>query len=225
MKLYKIRNWNVQFENNRSRAVADLTWVAIPNRHDGENFSGIMAHKDGAIIFAAWVLVIQVASRCQPRGTLLRDNKTPHNPDTLALKTRAPRKWFEVALDYLEKTTDWLDVEDVAGGCQAGDGQVAGGCQAGDEGGNGIEGEEKKGMEPASPSASQEDFFAECRVNPAYTGIDVDREWHKMSAWCLANRQKPSRRRFVNWLNRADKPLTPYRNPNVPPGYSGASCL
>jgi len=78
-------------------------------------------------------------------------------------------------------------------------------------------------VESASPSTSQEDFFAECRSNPAYAGIDVDREWHKMSAWCLANRQKPTRRRFVNWLNRADKPLTEYRNPKIPPGFSGAS--
>jgi hypothetical protein len=30
-----------------------------------------------------------------------------------------------------------------------------------------------------------------------------------MQAWCSANRKQPSRRRFVNWLNRAEKPMQP----------------
>ena len=27
------------------------------------------------------------------------------------------------------------------------------------------------------------------------------------SAWCSANRKQPSRKRFVNWLNRCEKPI------------------
>lgn len=111
MKTYKIRDWAILFENNRSRMVKDLDWIPIPNRHDGENYTSIITDPDGAIIYAAWVLILQVASRCQPRGTLLRDNGTPHSPRSLAMKTRAPEKWFELALNFLENHTDWLEIE------------------------------------------------------------------------------------------------------------------
>lgn len=133
MKLYSIRRWDELFENNRSRTVSDLSWVKIPNRHDGENYSTIITHKKGAEIFAAWILIVQVASRCQPRGTLLRDNKKPHTPLSLSIKTRAPKDWFELALDFLEKETDWLDIQHVAGECQETVRQVTCDCQAGDE--------------------------------------------------------------------------------------------
>ncbi len=130
MKLYKIRDWAALFENNRSRTVKDLAWVPIPNRHDGENFSIIMAHEKGAEIFAAWVLLLQVASRCQPRGSLLRDNKKPHTPATLSIKTRAPENWFILALNFLENETDWLEI---VPNCQVTDSVVRDGCQPPDE--------------------------------------------------------------------------------------------
>jgi uncharacterized protein YdaU (DUF1376 family) len=41
----------------------------------------------------------------------------------------------------------------------------------------------------------------------AYQGIDVGREHAKMARWCATNRQQPTRRRFINWLNRIEKPL------------------
>ena len=148
MKLYKIRNWSEWFENNRSKTVIDLTWVAIPNRHDGEHFSAIMLNKDGAEIFSAWILIVQVASRCQPRGTLLRDGGKPHTAVSLSIKTRAPAKWFEIALAFLETETDWLDVEEVAGDCQRPVSVLSASCQSGAyEGRKGMEGMEGNGME------------------------------------------------------------------------------
>lgn len=70
-----------------------------------------MSHKNGAEIFAAWVLILQVASKCDPRGTLLRGGKKPHDSASLALKTRAPEKWFKLSLEFLETETDWLDIQ------------------------------------------------------------------------------------------------------------------
>jgi hypothetical protein len=35
----------------------------------------------------------------------------------------------------------------------------------------------------------------------------VEREYGKLIAWCEANGKQPTKRRFVNWLNRADRPL------------------
>ena len=44
--------------------------------------------------------------------------------------------------------------------------------------------------------------------DPAYNGIDVQTQYHKMVRWCEVNRKQPTRRRFINWLNRQDKPVT-----------------
>lgn len=111
MKLYKIRNWNSYYENSRSRDVKDLDWVKIPNHHDGENYTKIITHPEGAKIFSAWVLAVEVSSKCRPRGTLLRSDGTPHTSSSLSLKTRAPKEWFDLALDFLENNTDWLEIE------------------------------------------------------------------------------------------------------------------
>jgi hypothetical protein len=51
------------------------------------------------------------------------------------------------------------------------------------------------------------DFISELKANPAYAGIDVEREHAKMHQWCKVNGKQPSPRRFVNWLNRIEKPM------------------
>ena len=61
---------------------------------------------------------------------------------------------------------------------------------------------------PAAPtSQTDEEWTATLKANSAYIGIDVQREHSKMLEWCRANGKVPTRRRFVNWLNRCDKPL------------------
>ena len=158
MKLYSIRRWNDLFENNRSRTVKALAWVAIPNKHDGEHFTAIMQHPDGAAIFSAWVLMLQVASKTTPRGTLQRGDGTPHTDRSLSAKCRCPASWFTSALAYLEQNTDWLDVKDVAAGCQRPDSVLTASCHPTDEEGKGIEGKgiEKEGSEspPTPPTPS-----------------------------------------------------------------------
>lgn len=51
-------------------------------------------------------------------------------------------------------------------------------------------------------------LFAELQASPAYSGIDVKAEAAKMFEWCAANSKQPTKRRLINWLNRADKPLS-----------------
>lgn len=55
--------------------------------------------------------------------------------------------------------------------------------------------------------ASDGEWLAGLAVDPAYVGIDVAREHAKAVRWCAEHRQKMSRRRFINWLNRCDRPL------------------
>ena len=54
---------------------------------------------------------------------------------------------------------------------------------------------------------NKETVWEELKANPAYEGIDLEKEFFKMEAWCKANGKVPSHRRFINWLNRAEKPL------------------
>jgi len=56
------------------------------------------------------------------------------------------------------------------------------------------------------------DWFDELRKNPAYQSLNIDGEFAKMRAWCEVNKRQPSRRRFVNWLNRCERPMQPTAN-------------
>lgn len=73
--------------------------------------------------------------------------------------------------------------------------------------------EEEKGMEvgrvaKAPPTVSDADWLKSLEANPAYTGIDVQREFAKCKAWCeVKKKQAPSRQRFLNWLNRVERPM------------------
>jgi hypothetical protein len=81
-----------------------------------------------------------------------------------------------------------------------------------------VEEEANKKKKPsAKPKAATDaEFFAELKTNPAYEGIDIEREFAKMTVWCTANHQNPSLRRFVSWLNRVDRPLKPQQTTKAP---------
>jgi hypothetical protein len=113
MKLYKIRGWGIHFENNRSRSVKELDWISIPNRHDGENFAKVMDDPECGNIFSGFVLMLQVASKCNPRGVLVKDSGFPHDSNSLHLKTRAPKSLFDKAFEFLLMHTDWLECDDL----------------------------------------------------------------------------------------------------------------
>jgi hypothetical protein len=71
-----------------------------------------------------------------------------------------------------------------------------------------IEKKEKEGKDVAEVSAiSDEDWLNQLATNSAYSLIDVRREYSKMQTWCSVNRKMPTRRRFVAWLNRIEKPM------------------
>lgn len=57
------------------------------------------------------------------------------------------------------------------------------------------------------PAADDLEWLAELRSDPAYKGIDVAREYAKSVRWCKENRRQPTRKFFINWLNKADRHL------------------
>lgn len=74
----------------------------------------------------------------------------------------------------------------------------------------------KETLKPVAESAprkqptaaiSDEDWLLSLKADPAYAGIDVDREIAKCGRWCDTNRKQRTRKRIINWLNRADVPV------------------
>jgi len=137
--LYKIKNWSTIYENNRTRELKRLDWVPIPNRHDGEGYTLAAGEPDGPALLGAWLVIIQVASRCDPRGTLLRDTGIPHNCASIARLSRFPEEVIKRALDFFSgPEMQWLEIEwvqevtkNVATGCDnpaAKCGNPASGC-------------------------------------------------------------------------------------------------
>lgn len=64
-------------------------------------------------------------------------------------------------------------------------------------------GSQANAVEPATDEA----WIAELSRSRAYQGIDVLREYSKMEVWCKTAKKQPSRRRFINWLNKCERPL------------------
>jgi len=60
---------------------------------------------------------------------------------------------------------------------------------------------------------SDEEFIQSLKNDPAYKGVDVDREIHKLKAWLSVRPgEQCTRRRLINWLNRADRRIDPFNS-------------
>ena len=112
VKVYRIRNWNKHFEKSQTKKVSRACWVPLPNKHDGKSYRRLMRMKNGPALYGAWVLIVQVASKCPTRGVLL-DEDGALSADDLAMKTDAPVELFEQALKVLSsKEVRWLESTD-----------------------------------------------------------------------------------------------------------------
>jgi len=144
MKTYRIRDWDGLYENNRTRDMKTMQWLPMPNRHDGDGYTTLVDRKNGAALYGAWVAILQVASRCGPRGTLLRDGAQPHDATSLARMTRLPKEIIAEALRVCSEECKWLEIN----GCDTPatpPQEGAGIPQATNEEGKGME--EKEGTE------------------------------------------------------------------------------
>ncbi len=72
----------------------------------------------------------------------------------------------------------------------------------------GMEGDSATPPAPAPKAEkSDDDWLVELSADPAYRHISISGEWAKMKRWCEVNRKQPNRRRFVNWINKCDRPM------------------
>jgi len=90
---YSITGWNEHFENAASRKYKDTRWVPLPNRFDGERITSLICD-GGTAVYGAWCGVVLIASRCCPRGLLVKKNGQPHNAKSLARMTKLEEKYI-----------------------------------------------------------------------------------------------------------------------------------
>ncbi len=115
--IYKVRDWLKHFENNRTRELKELRFIILPNKQDGDGYTELLNHPNGAAHYGAWCAIVQVASKCEPRGTLLRDGARPHDSASLSRLTRISKTVFDEALSRL-LLIGWLDDDDATMGAQ-----------------------------------------------------------------------------------------------------------
>jgi len=111
-EVLRVKDWNLLFENNRTRGLKHLDWVPIQNNLDGDGYTELVDHPNGAAHLGAWLAIVQIASRCQTRGMLTRDNGRPHTAESLARISRIPVVIFEEALPRLLRI-GWLEITHV----------------------------------------------------------------------------------------------------------------
>lgn len=142
--LYEVKNWSDLYETNETRKRTELRWVPVPNKHDGLGYKTMMAQENAAELFAAWNLILQVASKGDKddRGKLMRDGR-PLSAGQLALITGFPADSFQRALGFFSShESGWLLKTSIQAADDAG--------KAADDAGKAVlkeEKEEKEGKE------------------------------------------------------------------------------
>ena len=101
--VYVVKDWGKIYENNRSRVIDDLRWVPIPNKHDSLGFSTLIREKNGVALYGAWCLIIQVASKCRPRGRLVNRDGVPLTARAIGVMTGAPPEIIQDCLDLVTR--------------------------------------------------------------------------------------------------------------------------
>lgn len=102
--MIKIRNWDEYFEKDRTKQWKILSWVPIPNKQ-GSGYRKIMREKNGLEVFACWIAIVQLASKCNPRGDLSK-----YNLDDLSLLTMIESVKISQAIDFLGNKIDWIEI-------------------------------------------------------------------------------------------------------------------
>lgn len=107
---YRVRNWAKYFENHESRKLKSLTWLPVPNKHDGRGYRRVVALPNSVQVFCGWCLILEVASKMPTRG-VLRDDDGALTASDLAAKTGFPEAVFAAAFQALIRPEiGWLEM-------------------------------------------------------------------------------------------------------------------
>ena len=96
-----IANWADHFENSRTSGVKSMHWVPVPTKLDGDGYTELIDHPEGAAHYGCWMGIVHVAAKCEQRGVLLRATGQPHDAASLSRITRMPVELMQTAIERL----------------------------------------------------------------------------------------------------------------------------
>ena len=112
---YRIKNWNEIYENNRTRELKNMLWLALPVKLNGYGFTLTMEEKEGLLLFGGFIVLLEIGAQCTPRGTFVKEN-IPLQPAGLVRLSRMKVRDCEKVLEYHLKITKWLELIDLETG-------------------------------------------------------------------------------------------------------------
>ena len=119
--IYQIRDWDENFENDRSRRVEKCSFVCVPNKQHGMGFLHVIQQPDGAAIYGIWGCLLGACSQQKNRAGWLTSNGEgngrPWGVPDLVVKLHRPAKEIQRALEVLcSEQVDWIIRHDVKEG-------------------------------------------------------------------------------------------------------------
>ncbi len=205
----RIRNWNDLYENNRTRDLKNLNWVPIPNRMDGDSYTELVDHPSAAAHYGAWIAMVSIASRQEPRGVLPREGAGI--PQALARISRLPASLFEELIPRLIQMK-WIEcfegvMEDTAAECD----NPAPSCDI--PAGECVEGKgmnEGKGSVVGAPEVSAKDALPKIKESAAKasatrgTRLTIEQLPKIWGEWSVSELQWDRDRCLTAWANFHD---------------------
>lgn len=113
MKILRIDRWDELYETSETRKIKrGLSFVKLPTCHGGKAFRRLMRNREAGRAFAGWILMLQTAARCSPRGYLIDDKGKPLDADDLEDLTGLPAEDFRLAIEVLtDPRISWVVAE------------------------------------------------------------------------------------------------------------------
>jgi hypothetical protein len=216
MTIYAISEWSDHFEKSQTKKCKNARWVPVPIQHDGKGYRRLAMLPEFPEIFAAWILILQVASKMPERG-VLADTDGPLTPEDLSFMTGLKAKHFEKALSVLSDASykiGWIEAR-TAVECQSNGAPPTGqDITEQDKTEQSTLAPNGKAVSKPSPirfdKESQEfSGIADKQISKwveAYPAVDVKIEILKAAQWLVANPKKAPRSNYnrflTNWLSR-----------------------
>ena len=116
--LYRIKNWQDLYENNRTRDLKKMLWVPIPVKLSGDGYCLIMEDKkNGPAIFGTFISIIELAACCIPRGDLVRSSGEPHDFGSIGRICRISCSLIEMTISYCVDILKWIEIIELNNDC------------------------------------------------------------------------------------------------------------
>jgi hypothetical protein len=202
-EVLRITNWELRFENNRTRELKTMSWVPVECEVDSFGYTELADHRNGAAHYGVWIAMVKIAAGSPERGALIRVGEKgkvfPHTPATMARIARLPVKFFREAIPRLI-TIGWLtqDPETIQPNLFPQEG--AGGSQEAAQKGTEQKGMEGKGKGARTPKPGSNIPPTPDEVTAYAAEIGFKLDGHQFCDYYAAQGWKlKSGRLMVNW--------------------------